>query len=142
MSATADIYDTLAKHLKDSQTFSPALRIAYPGRGFKPIGKETYLRADFLPNETTSTSVGAGRDRHIGFFQVLVVFVQADAGIGDFLEIAESVAAQFAKGTMLPTAEKRIVKIPRSPWVSPVIPDSDRPMIPVTIPYECGADTN
>lgn len=138
MTVTADIFDALCEHLSEQQTLSPALRIAFPLRRFTPRNEETYLRASILPNQTTSTSVGKGRDRHFGLFQVLVSFVANDEGLVRPLEIADAVVAQFEKGLMLQTAQGRKVKIPRTPWVSPVLPDPDRPMIPVSIPYEAG----
>jgi hypothetical protein len=135
MSTTADITAALFAYLADEQLASPALRIAYPGVKFTPEGQETYLRATILPNETRSQMVGGGQDQHLGILQVLVCFPHGDAGIVDPLERAGEVVRQFAKGTNVITTGGLKIKISRTPWISPLLTEPARLMIPVSVPY-------
>jgi hypothetical protein len=132
----SDIFDALFTHLELNQVLTPPLRCAAPLVKFNPVGKETYFRASFLPNQTQSPHVGAGTDLHTGIFQVMVAFPTTNEGLVGPLDLAGSLVTQFAKGLTLRTTSGIVVKINRSPWMAPVLIDGARSGIPVSIPYE------
>jgi hypothetical protein len=133
--------DALCTWLAERQTFSPALRVAYPLVKFTATAGETYLRATILPNETRSQHVGGGQDQHYGIFQILVCFPHSDGGIIGPLEQAGEIVRQFAKNTLVITTEGRKIKVPRTPWVAPLLSDPSRPSIPVSVPYTVAVDS-
>lgn len=132
----AEIYEALCEHLISAQLFTPALRVAFPLVLFEAEEEETYLVASWLPNAPV-TSVEGNSIFYSGIFQVSLVFPQNARGLVLPLTWAELLTKQFAAGTTLftnPSAHR--IKIPGTPTVSPLVPDSVRPMVPVSIRYE------
>ena len=131
----AIILAALLDHL-GTLTFSPALAVAYPGVTFPPAGEQkpdNYLQVSFLPNRTTTLSVGKGRQMHQGILQISV-FWNAGEGHVKPLDAADQIIKHFAKGTKLFSGGVK-VQIDNKPWVSGPLQEPDRVQFPITILY-------
>lgn len=89
-----------------------------------------WLEAKLFPNEPLDPSWG-NESCHMarGFFQVVVGYRPGTGQVRP-LEVAEVICAHFGKGVTLGP-----VRVRKAPWPSPEITDSDKLLIPVTIPY-------
>ncbi len=115
---------------------TPALQIAYPGIAFPATGQplpDSYLQASFMPNRTDTLSVGIGRQRHQGIFQVSVWWKSGQGLVKPF-DVAGAIIDHFAKGTRL-TSGDVVVQINRKPWSAGPLQEADRVQIPVSAPY-------
>jgi len=104
--------------------------IAWPGVPKDPPDSGMWLEARLFPNEPTDPvwdSDGCINAR--GFFQVLV-FDRPGKGVFDASELADLIIANFPKSTYIGP-----VRVLKKPWQSPVVTDSDKFFIPVTISY-------
>ncbi|MEH3108897.1 MAG: phage tail terminator-like protein [Agrobacterium cavarae] len=132
----ANIFRALIEHLLNL-TFTPALLIAAPNVVFPPIGQSKprdFLEVTYLPNSTTTRTVGEGRQMHRGIMQVTVHY-SSGTGIIKPMEIADRIIAHFPLGLVLYESGIR-VKIYRKPYQTPLPPESGSLLVPVTIQYE------
>lgn len=141
MNVDADIADTLFNWLADHQTISPPLRIAAPLVKFTPTDKEMYLLPSFMPNATQSSYVSKGTTYHYGIFQISLILSNSFQGIVKPLQTAGEFVKQFKKDLILFSAEGRKIKITKEPWISAVLVDSVRPVLPISVPYEVAEPT-
>jgi hypothetical protein len=118
-------------------TFTPAQAIAAPNIPFPAAGQtkpKDYLEVTFLPNATTTRTVGPGRQQHRGIMQVSVHY-GSGTGIVIPLQRADQIVAHFPKDLILFESGVR-VKIYRKPYAIPMPPANGSLMVPVTIQYE------
>lgn len=111
-------------------TLSPVLQVAYPNKAFptppavdKP---DTYLQASLLRASTRGIGINAW-DERAGILQVDVLYKAQDGEIKP-LQIADSVAAWFGRGTL--------PNIYETPSVGSAMPNGDGYLkIPVSVRY-------
>lgn len=127
----ANILTALCAHLATLVT-NPALPVAWPGIAFDSP-PDNYLRVTPLINETVSLVLGNGANKHRGIFQVSVLW-KSRSGLIAPLEVADLIAAHFAKGTTLYSGTVRVV-IYRKPSAASPLQEDDRVQVPVSIPY-------
>jgi hypothetical protein len=109
---------------------SPPLTVAYPNISFTPPDSGQWLELQFFPNETRNAVMGDdGPSDHVGFFQ-LGCCERPGIGLSSVATLAGLVIAAFPKGT-----EFSVGRLDRKPWISSVLEDDARVMLPVTIPY-------
>lgn len=110
--------------------YSPALQVIYQGVGGVPPETGIWLEARFFPNRTRNYGVGASEAISlIGFCQVTVCN-RPGAGLNPSLDLVAAVIAYFDTATVLGPAY-----VNQPPYASSAIDESDRVMVPVTIPY-------
>lgn len=128
-----EIYDDFATKLGAyAEGRSPALSVAYPGRGFSPPESGFWLEAVWIPNETANYGMEDDAPSLLqGMAQVNVCY-RPGHGIVGGLAVAGEIIQAFAKGTRF----ANMVRVYRKPWVANVIEDPDRIMHPVTIPWQ------
>lgn len=132
----ANIFLALITRLQ-ALVFTPALQIAGPNVPFPAAGQTkpaNYLEVTYLPNRTTTRTVGPGKQQHRGIMQVTVHY-SSGTGIINPLQIADQIIAHFPKDLVLYQSGVR-VKIWRKPYAIPMAPESGSLMVPVTIEYE------
>lgn len=135
MASTADaiILDGLCSHLGDL-TLSPDLQVAWPDRDMDDPPAAGYLRVTFLPNVTTQEELGDdGRNRHMGLFQVSVMWPEGQGSITP-LDLAGDIIAHFKRGTVI-TQDGVQIHIDKPPYLSPRLKDTPYSQYPVTISY-------
>ncbi|MHC1549396.1 phage tail terminator-like protein [Phyllobacterium sp. K27] len=120
---------------------TPALPIAQPGIPFTAptetsgpnIGKpKPYLRADFIPNRTDNLGLANdAKARHQGLLQVMVVYPPG-VGVVKPTDIGGSIAAHFAKGTIMYGSGVKL-KVYQKPNVGAPMIETDKIYVPVTI---------
>jgi len=127
----AEIYDAFAAAVTTfAGLLSPPLPVAFPNVQFEPPDSGPWLEVSWFPNETQNYGIGnAGPSIHLGFGQIAVV-ARKGAGLAVPMDIAGAALAAFTKGTLLGPA-----RIYRKGWISSVVQEPDRVMIPVTLPY-------
>jgi hypothetical protein len=125
------IYDAFALRVGAlAAQFSPAMTVAYPGKGFTPPTTGTWLEMAWFPNETQNYGLADdGPSLLQGLCQVSVAY-RPGLGIVDGLTLTDQVIAYFAKGTELAG-----VRIYRKPWLASVLESPEKVMHPVTIPW-------
>lgn len=132
----ANIFKALMDRLL-ALTLTPAQAIAAPNVAFPPAGQtkpKDYLEVTFLPNPTTTRTVGPGRQQHRGIMQVTVHY-GSGTGIVVPLQRADQIIAHFPKGLILYESGVK-VKVYRKPYAIPLPPSNGSLMVPVTIQYE------
>lgn len=132
----AEIYDAFAAAVSTfAGSLSSPLPVAFPDVQFTPPDEGPWLEVKWFPNETQNYGIGnEGPSVHRGFGQVAVV-TRKGTGLVDLLVVAGGVLAAFTKGTLLGPA-----RVYRKGWVSSVVQDTDRTLLPITIPYRAGTD--
>ena len=123
MASTADaiILDGLCSHL-DGLTLSTPLQVAHPDKDFTPP-EAGYLKVTHLPNVTTQEELGdAGRNRHMGLFQVSVMWPEGQGGVVP-TDIAGEVIAHFKRGTVI-TQDGVTIHVDKPPYLSPRLKDT------------------
>lgn len=134
MASTTDaiILDGLCTHLA-GLTLSTPLTVAWPDVDFTPPAAG-YVRVTFLPNETMQSELGdAGRNRHMGLFQVSVMWPEGNGSVTP-TDLAGEIVAHFKRGTVI-THDGLIIHIDRPPYISPRLKDSPYTQYPVTVSY-------
>lgn len=132
----AMILEGLIKHLANRSQYS-SLPEAWPNRPFTPVSTG-YLRCNHLPNTTRQVELGDnGRNRHIGLFQVDVVWPQGTGSLVP-MEVASAIIDRFARGTSF-TQDTVTVRIIQPPSVAPALQEDPYIVFPVTIPYQADA---
>lgn len=129
------IFEALTERLA---SIDPALDlpIAWPNVNFSAVGP--YLRASHLPSPTDQITLGEdGFNRHVGVFQVDVMWIEGD-GIASAMKSADAVVAHFQRGTTMINASV-FIRIIRPPSVGPAIQDPPMIQIPVSIRYQADA---
>jgi len=123
-----DIQAALDTHL---QSIPGGYTIAWPNVAFEPNGAGTYLRASFLPADTTQAAMGAsGLDTTTGIYQVDAVY-PAETGRTD---LTDDIANHFKRGTIL-TYNDVNVRV-RSVSIAPAIRDGAFYFVPVSISWQ------
>lgn len=127
----SQIYDAFCDLLTAfAAQFSPPLPVAFPGVGMAPPSEGTWLELVWLPNEPQNYAIeDDGPSLLQGLAQVNVCY-RPQSGIVDGLALAGQVIAAFGKGTTFGG-----VRVYRKPWVASVIPQPNRIMHPITIPW-------
>jgi hypothetical protein len=134
MAVTTDaiIFEALQARLR---TMPGVLPIAGPNVTFPAAGQtkpDKYLKVDFLPNRTRQVTLGDDPQQKIGIMQVSVMW-PVGRGILDGLEVAGAIVNRFKNETLF-ASDVRIT-ISSEPWAASPLQDTDRLMIPVSIPY-------
>jgi hypothetical protein len=132
----ANIFLALITRLQ-ALVFTPALLIAGPNVPFPAAGQtkpKDYLDVTYLPNRTTTRTVGPGRQQHRGIMQVSVHW-SSSTGIIIPMQKADQIIAHFPKDLLLFESGIR-VKIYRKPYAIPMPPQDGSLIVPVTIEYE------
>lgn len=131
------IFEGLLNHLS-GLTLSPTMSIAWPGVAFTPPAAG-YLRVRHFPNVTDQVTLGtSGKNRHVGTFQVEVLWPQ-DGGESTPKERAGAIVARFKRGTSI-TRESVIIRIIRPPSIAPSLEEPPYLSIPVSIRYQADTD--
>jgi hypothetical protein len=98
MSAFAGVSAALSGHL-NAMTNKPP--VAWENASYKPVEGVTFIRETILPSDTIQGSLGStGYDQHLGVYQV-DVFAPAGKGKGEAIQMADSIADHFKRGTDL-----------------------------------------
>lgn len=116
-------------------TLSPVVPVAMPNVTFPASGSDTpdtYLQARMLRAPTQGVGISAWNE-HAGILQVDVVYKPQNGEIKP-LQIADSVAAWFARGTRMSNGSVQ-VDVYEPPQIASVIQDGDRIRIPVSVRY-------
>lgn len=117
-------------------SLSPALSVAYPNVPFPAPPAvdrpDTYLQASILRAPTQGVGIAAW-DEHAGILQIDVVYKPQDGELKP-LQIADSVAAWFARGTRLINGAVQ-VDVYETPQIASLMADGDRMRIPVSVRY-------
>lgn len=92
-----------------------------------------HVRATLLPAETGNPTFGGDHRRLIGLMQVDVVIPDGN-GMGEAETLAESLCAEFARGTSIASGGLT-THIDRSPTLRPAQPDAGWVALPVSIEY-------
>lgn len=134
MSATgkaARIYDALVAKVA---TLGGGLPVSYPEATptFAPPANGKYLAVSYFPNRPAWEGVSAGRIDQ-GLLQISVVWPK-NAGLVAPLDIAETIIAHFALGTVMVSGTVK-VKVSRQPWAAAPLSEADKVMVPVSIPW-------
>lgn len=104
------------------------LPVSYPAVGFTPPASGAWLEARWFPNATQNYGKSNdGPSLRQGFAQLGVCY-RPGGGLGSGLELAGQIITAFGKGTAFAGAS-----VYREPFVSSVIEDPERVMLPVTI---------
>lgn len=116
-------------------TLSPVVPVAVPNVQFPATGSDkpdTYLEASILRAPTQGIGISAW-DERVGILQVDVVYKPNDGEIKP-LQIADSVAAWFPRGTRLVNGSVQ-VDVYEPAQIATAMSDGDRLRIPVSIRY-------
>lgn len=114
-------------------TLSPVLPVAYPNAAFTPPASGPYLAAHPpLRAETQGIGISAWNE-HAGVFQVDVVYRTQD-GVIKPTQIADAVAAHFARGTRLANGAVH-VRIDEPPSIAAPVTVAPDHRTPVSIRY-------
>jgi hypothetical protein len=135
------ILEALLERYASLSVGTPALAKAYPRAPFKPTAGTAYLKAWFLPAQTSSPFIpNDSHDDYRGIFQIDVMWPSPETddadtiGLNKPLEIAGLVADHFAKGTAI-TRSTYTVKIIRRASIGPTMEDAGWTKTPVSITY-------
>lgn len=110
---------------------SPPLQVIHSGVAGSPPDGDVWLETRFFPNRTENYGLAdEGPSKHQGFCQV-TVGERPGSGLKRGLDVVGAVIAAVPKGTTLGAA-----RVYRQPWVSSAIPQEDRILYPITVPYE------
>lgn len=105
--------------------------IAFQNVPYEPQAGTAYLRASFLPADTTQASLGtSGKDETNGIYQIDVV-VPRGSGRPQLLD---TVADLFKRGTVL-TYNNRNLRI-RSVSIGPSILDDEWYFVPISVNFQ------
>ena len=98
MSVFKDISAALDRNLNDMAGKPP---IDWENQGYEPANGTLYVRPTIIPGDTVQASLGdAGQDVQVGVYQV-DIFAKAGEGKNDALAMADLIADQFKRGTVL-----------------------------------------
>jgi hypothetical protein len=118
------------------QQTSPATPVAYPGINFTPPSTGEWIELSWFPNETLNYGIpNDGPSIHRGFVQAMA-YTRPGAGVVGVTQLASAIISTYAKGLEVGGAT-----IERKPWMSSVIQEGDKIMVPVTIPYRAASDS-
>lgn len=127
--STAAIYDAFAG-LVGAFAAAQGLPCSYPGVPFEPPPAGLWLELQWFPNETQNYGTADdGPALRQGFAQLSACH-RPGQGLAPGAALADRIIAAFGKGTTFAG-----VRVYRKPWVNSVIPDPERVMQPVTIPF-------
>ncbi|HXU02759.1 MAG TPA: DUF4128 domain-containing protein [Polyangia bacterium] len=116
---------------------SPAIPLALPNINFTPpaVGSNVFwLKADFLPADSFSPSIGYDADlQHYGLMQVSVFYGQGSGELAP-ARLAARVIELFPRGQQL-IKDGFVVAMWRHPFRGSMIKDDPWVMIPVSVPY-------
>jgi hypothetical protein len=113
------------------------LPIAWPNVEIMPP-QESYVRVSYFKAPSAAATI-TSHNRLQGIFQASII-LRENAGIIEGMEQADLIAALFKRGTKLRDAGL-IVHIVEPPSVASPFIDADRTQIPVSIRWECFAET-
>jgi len=127
--STDAIYDAFATL---AATFAAAEGVpcSYPGVSFDPPASGTWLELQWYPNETQNYGTADDGPSLLQGFAQLSACDRPGGGLKPAGQLADRIVAAFGKGTTFAG-----VRVYRKPWVNSVIPDPERLMLPVTIPW-------
>jgi hypothetical protein len=121
-------------------SISPAIDTAWENKKFQPSSTDRpYQRVYLLLAEPENPTLGDGFHRIIGILQV-TLFYPLNTGSAAAATRAELIKTTFKRGTTM-TAGGVVVKIDRTPEISPGRIDEDRFAIPVKIPFYADIQT-
>lgn len=128
--------DILTAGMQRMSSYTTALPIAWPGTGdgaspsFTPPSSGMWIEVDHFPNDPGNIAWGNDApSERIGSFGFSVYF-ETGKGIFAAKREAESIAAHFAKGTVLGP-----VIVEREPSIARHVVDGSKGFIPVTVNY-------
>ncbi len=109
------------------------LRVAWEGRTFKPITRQSHLRAFVMPASSDSNDLAGQHRLYRGVFQVDLVMVSG-TGMGDIERKAAQVIAHFPKNLRLPV-ENQFVQLISVMSMGPKLPQDGFIAVPLTSYY-------
>lgn len=122
-----DVQAALDTKLK---TFTGA-PIAYQNVPYKPQAGTTYVRASFIPAETTQASLGeSGKDETNGIYQIDVVVPRGSGRP----QLIDAVADLFKRGTVL-TYNSVNIRV-RSVSMAPAILEDEWYFVPISVNFQ------
>lgn len=111
------------------------LTIAYPNAKFDPPAQSAgYLAVAVNFAQPENGEMGRGRDREIGYLEVLVRF-PLGAGEGAAQARCEAIAAAFPQGTSISCGGGIFATVDRPPEIRPGYRDADRWAQPVRVRF-------
>ena len=116
------------------ETTGPQLPVSFPEQHppFEPPDDGMYLAVSYFPNRPAWEGLSAGvLDQ--GLLQVAVVWPK-NKGLIAAATVASQVQSHFAKGTIMVSGATK-VKVTGEPVMAQPIPEDDKVLIPVTIPW-------
>lgn len=105
--------------------------VAFPNVPYTPQAGTSYLRASFLPAETTQASLGAnGKDETNGIYQIDVVVPRGSGRP----QLIDTVADLFKRGTV--SSYNSVNVRVRSVSMSPAILDEEWYFVPISVNFQ------
>lgn len=127
--STGPVYDAFAQ-LVAAFAAGEGLPCSYPGVDFVPPTAGLWLELQWFPNDTQNYGTSDDGPALLQGFAQLSACDRPGRGLAPGAALADRIIAAFGKGTTFAR-----VRVYRMPWVNSVIPDPERIMQPVTIPY-------
>lgn len=109
------------------------LRVAWEGRTFKPITRQSHLRAFVMPASSDSNDLAGQHRLYRGVFQVDLVMVSG-TGMADIERKAAQVIAHFPKNLRL-SVENQFVQLISVMSMGPKLPQDGFIAVPLTSYY-------
>lgn len=124
---------TAAVEASDDST----LAVKYLGRNFKkPDDKTAWLEVVHIPNNPNGEFWGESRT-HQGILRLILHWPMVDKGAYEPMELIESIAAYFEKGTILADPDATVrVRITDHPNLLNVLEEAPEMLLPVSIRYQ------
>jgi hypothetical protein len=121
----------LEQHLA---AMTPALSTAYENVQFSSTGGVPYQRVNLMTARPDNSTMGALLYRELGIFQVSLCY-PLNSGPAAAEARAQLIRVQFKRGTTL-TNGAITVNVTETPAISNAMVDTDRYVIPVSIPWQ------
>lgn len=112
---------------------SPALKVAWENVAFTPP-EGAYVRAFIVPSPTTSLALDKADRRYSGLLQVDLM-MPINGGSGPAETLLASFSAAFDPANVLTLSGVRVNILQPASDAAP-IPEPNRHVVPVTVPYE------
>lgn len=107
------MFKTRAALLTKLATLTGSTPIAYPNKPFTPTPGTLWLKADFVPADSSAVTLGDfGDDELTGFFQVAIMSPSGDGDVTG-VKLIDTLAAGFKNGSHL-VYQDRVVRISHS----------------------------
>lgn len=118
---------------KRLDAMAPALATAWENDGYEPVVGTPYQRAYLLPAATENPTYGDNTSFESGIFQITLCYPEREGAAAAYAR-AELIRAQFTRGLSL-TESSAVVRIKRTPSISPARNEPGLYLIDVSVPY-------